>query len=138
MGVRESWLKASLWFFFREMTRLYEGLIRESRKRWNRMVWKRLITTKCVRDLDKLNLIKLFCGGSVLGSSKFMLLPQLPKKLTLVSQVNKWGRVWGPRAGSLKSVTFILMVAYHFDIINSTFSVSTSSVPTIPIFLRRR
>jgi len=47
-------------------------------------------------DLDKLNLVKLGYGGSVLGSSQFLRLPQLPQKITLVSKVvksdtNKYG-----------------------------------------------
>ena len=34
--------------------------------------------TECVRDLDKLNLVKFGYGGLGLGSSQFLLLPQLP------------------------------------------------------------
>ena len=41
------------------------------------------------RDLDKLNLVKLAYGGKVLGSSQFLLLPQLPQKATLRSKLVK-------------------------------------------------
>ena len=37
-------------------------------------------TTVCITDLNKLNLVKLVYGGSVLGSSQFSLLSQLPQK----------------------------------------------------------
>ena len=41
--------------------------------------------TAHIRDLDKLNLVKLACGGFVFGSSQF--LPQPPQKMTLTSRV---------------------------------------------------
>ena len=34
-------------------------------------------STECVRDLDKLNLLKLGCGGSVLGFSQILLLKMM-------------------------------------------------------------
>ena len=37
--------------------------------------------SECFMDLDKLNLVKLGYGGSVLGSSQFLLLPQLPQEM---------------------------------------------------------
>ena len=37
-------------------------------------------TTVCITELNKLNLVKRVYGGSVVGSSQFSLLPQLPQK----------------------------------------------------------
>ena len=45
--------------------------------------------TECVMDLDKLNLVYLGYGGSVLGLSQFLILPQLPQKMTLTIKVVK-------------------------------------------------
>ena len=45
------------------------------------------LPTECVMDLYKLNLVKL---GSVLGSNQFLLLPQLPQKMTVTSKVVKY------------------------------------------------
>ena len=42
-----------------------------------------------ITDLDKLNLVKLDNGGLVLGSSQFLLLSQLPQKMTLTSKVSQ-------------------------------------------------
>ena len=42
-----------------------------------------------IKNLDKLNLLKLANGGLVLGSSQFLLLPQLPLKMILASKVVK-------------------------------------------------
>ena len=36
----------------------------------------KLLTTVRITDLDKLNLVKLSYGGSILGSSQLLLLPQ--------------------------------------------------------------
>ena len=44
-------------------------------------------TKESVRDLDKLNFVKLGFGGMVLGSSQFLLLPQLPQLMMLDSKV---------------------------------------------------
>ena len=41
---------------------------------------------ECVIDLD---LVKLGHGGSVLGSSQFLLLPQVPHKILLASKVTQ-------------------------------------------------
>ena len=38
------------------------------------------------KDLDKLNLVKICNGGKVLGSSQFLILPQLPQKTMLASK----------------------------------------------------
>ena len=38
------------------------------------------LATECVMELDKLNLVKLGYGGSVLSSSHFLLIPQQPQK----------------------------------------------------------
>ena len=43
--------------------------------------------TECVRDLYKLNLVKLGNAGSVIGLSQFFLLFKLPEKMTLASKV---------------------------------------------------
>ena len=45
--------------------------------------------TECVRDLDKINFVKLGNGGSVLGLGQFLLLLQLPQQMTLASKVVK-------------------------------------------------
>ncbi len=45
------------------------------------------VTTVCFTDLGKLNL--LMVGGSILSSSQFLLLPQLPQKMELASKVVK-------------------------------------------------
>jgi len=42
-----------------------------------------------ISDLDKLNLVKVRSGGSVLDLSQFSLLPQLPLKMTLDSKMFK-------------------------------------------------
>ena len=42
---------------------------------------------KVVRDLDNLNLVKLRCGGLVLGSNQFLILPQVPQKRSLALKV---------------------------------------------------
>ena len=60
-------------------------------------IWSQLIfispmsasATECVKDLDKLILVKFVDVGLVLGSSKFLLLPQLPKKRCLLQ---KWSK----------------------------------------------
>ena len=43
--------------------------------------------TECVMDLEKLNLVKLGYGGLGLGSSQFLLLPQMPQKMMLASNL---------------------------------------------------
>ena len=50
---------------------------------------KLLSFTDRFTDLDKPNLFELAYGGLVLGSSQFLLLPQLPHKMMLVSKVVK-------------------------------------------------
>ena len=50
----------------------------------------RHICTVSITDLDKLNFVKLDYGGLVLGYGQFLLLPQLPQKITLVSKSSKW------------------------------------------------
>ena len=47
----------------------------------------RQLDTVRITDEDKLNLVKFGIGGLVLGSSQFLLLPQLPQKRTLSSVV---------------------------------------------------
>ena len=42
-----------------------------------------------IKDLDKLNLLKLAYGDLVLGLSQFFLLPQLPQNKTLASKLLK-------------------------------------------------
>ena len=44
-------------------------------------------STVCIIDLDQLYLVKLGNGGSVLGLSQFLLLPQMPQKTLLDSKV---------------------------------------------------
>ena len=46
-------------------------------------------STECVRELDKLNLVKLGYGGSLLGLSQFLLLSQVAQKMTLALKVVK-------------------------------------------------
>ena len=43
----------------------------------------------CVKDLDKLNLVKLAYGGLVFSSSLFSLLAQLPQNMMIVLKVIK-------------------------------------------------
>ena len=43
--------------------------------------------TECVLDVNKLNLVKLSFGGSILSVRHFLLLPQLPQKMTLNSKI---------------------------------------------------
>ena len=50
----------------------------------------RLLSTECVRDLDKINIIHN--GGLVLGSCQFLLLPQLPQKICLLQNCSKVGQ----------------------------------------------
>ena len=50
-----------------------------------------LVSRVRIKDLDKVNLIKLAYGGKVLGSSTFPRLLQLPQKMTLTSKVVKIG-----------------------------------------------
>ena len=45
------------------------------------------VSTECVTDLDKLDLVKFDYGGLVLGSSQFSLLAQLSQKIMLDSKV---------------------------------------------------
>jgi len=40
-----------------------------------------------IKDLDKINLVKIRNGGKVLGSSQFSILSQLPQKAILASKV---------------------------------------------------
>ena len=47
------------------------------------------MSTVCIRDLDKLKLVKLGYGGLVLGSSQFLILPHLPQKIMPASKVVK-------------------------------------------------
>ena len=63
---------------------------------WNVCQWKHILKGQFVsfdklqsRDLDKLALVKLGYDGSVLGSSQFLLLPQLPQKMTLTLKVTQ-------------------------------------------------
>ena len=46
--------------------------------------------TKCVTDLDELNLVKFGYGGLVLGTIQFSQLPQLPQKWC---SIQKWSKV---------------------------------------------
>ena len=47
------------------------------------------LSTVRVKDLDKLKLVKIAYGGLFLGSSQFLLLPQLPLKIKLASKVTQ-------------------------------------------------
>ena len=49
----------------------------------------KVLLTVRIKDLDKLNLIKLAYGGLVLGLNYILLLPQLPHKIMLASKVVK-------------------------------------------------
>ena len=42
-----------------------------------------------IKDLEKLNLVKLAFGGKVLSSSRFLQLPTLPQNMTFASKVDK-------------------------------------------------
>jgi hypothetical protein len=44
-------------------------------------------STERFTEFDKLNLIEFDYGGLFLGSRQFLILPQLPQKLTLASKV---------------------------------------------------
>ena len=46
-------------------------------------------SSDCVRDFDKLNLVKVNNGGSVLNSRQFLLCPQLLQKMMLTSEAVK-------------------------------------------------
>ena len=45
------------------------------------------LPTVCIKNLDKLNLVKIRNGGLVLGLSQFLLQPQLSQKMILDSKV---------------------------------------------------
>ena len=67
-------------------------LYKDSRTTWTSLAEKTLGITALVyaerfTDLDKLNLVKIYNGSKVLGSSQFLILPQLPQKTTLASKV---------------------------------------------------
>ena len=47
-----------------------------------------VFATVYIKDLDKLNLVKLVNGGLVLGSSHFLLLPHMPKKMKIASKLD--------------------------------------------------
>ena len=44
---------------------------------------------ECVRNLDKVNLVKLGYGGLGLGSSQFFLMLKLPQKIAFLSKLVK-------------------------------------------------
>ena len=48
-----------------------------------------MVDTVRIKDLGKLNLVKFPYGGKVLGSSRFLVLPQLPLKTALALKVVK-------------------------------------------------
>ena len=48
--------------------------------KWVKNVGAFLNSTECIRDLDKLNLVKFDNGCFVQGSGQFSSLPQLPQK----------------------------------------------------------
>jgi len=48
-----------------------------------------LLHTKCFTNFGKLNLVEFTLGGLVLGSSQFLLLPQMSQKMTLASKEAK-------------------------------------------------
>ena len=61
-------------------------------------------------DLDKLNLIKLGYSCLVLGSSQFLIMPQLPQKMMLATKVVKINSKNNHLASLSKSVTHSVVV----------------------------
>ena len=75
----------SIFYYTNTSEAKYFGLYGQNEK----LPRARMDDTKCARYLDKLTLVELGYGGSVLAQSQSLLLPQVPQKMKVASNVVK-------------------------------------------------